>query len=361
MEFLAQQTTKAPADFDTSIKLAIVSGIISLVVAIGTAIYTAYKAQKLATLNASFARDVALLNASFTEKLAVLNAALNREKSEEDARREYEYEARKRLYAQCEPLLFQLCEAAELAYRRFLNMANAAISGNLGDEVNWLRSGYYLYSTMYRMLAPAAILSLMQQRLTFVDLRLDARTDRQYRIAKQYYDLLTADFDMAHAEPKILYTPNVKDWANLRETMPSRYWRQAAVRGRLDRAVSAMLVNDKGGEVQRLMSFGEFEEAARLDGSQTALYFENIRDLFFEFNPEKRPIFWRVLCGLAIAAQMLRCDTEEVTISDFFREQDVRRITRATRNDVGNPLEVAAAVIRKLALDTVSVAPGRSS
>jgi len=47
--------------------------------------------------------------------LETLKSELADERAESDARRDYEYDARKRLYEECEPLLFQLIELSENA------------------------------------------------------------------------------------------------------------------------------------------------------------------------------------------------------------------------------------------------------
>lgn len=69
--------------------------------------------------------------ASSNEKLAELTARLRDEESIRDARRDYEYEALKRLYAECEPLLFQFFELAEDAESRVRALARDCRMGNL--------------------------------------------------------------------------------------------------------------------------------------------------------------------------------------------------------------------------------------
>jgi hypothetical protein len=44
-------------------------------------------------------------------------------KDEQAARRDYEYEARKRLYQECEPILFQFVELSESALKRIYALA----------------------------------------------------------------------------------------------------------------------------------------------------------------------------------------------------------------------------------------------
>src|SRR5262245_54437043 len=53
-------------------------------------------------------------------------------KAERDARRDYQYEARKRLYHECGPLVFQLAELSEAAFYRITGLAQTASQGNLG-------------------------------------------------------------------------------------------------------------------------------------------------------------------------------------------------------------------------------------
>ena len=53
-----------------------------------------------------------------SKDLAKRTSILEQEGKERDARRDYEYEAKKRLYEECEPLLFQTVELAENARDR---------------------------------------------------------------------------------------------------------------------------------------------------------------------------------------------------------------------------------------------------
>src|SRR5215469_15350797 len=59
-------------------------------------------------------------------------------KDEQAARRDYEYEARKRLYEECEPILFQFAELCESALKRIYALARNARDGNLGPDRFWL-------------------------------------------------------------------------------------------------------------------------------------------------------------------------------------------------------------------------------
>jgi hypothetical protein len=92
-------------------------------------------------------------------KLAELNEQLDRSK----AQREYEYEARKHLYAEFQPLMFQLVESCDNAYWRINGLARSASEGRLGPgRRSRLRanSKNYLPSTVYRFMAPLVLFRL---------------------------------------------------------------------------------------------------------------------------------------------------------------------------------------------------------
>src|SRR5262249_2549810 len=90
-------------------------------------------------------RDVEKLKAELTEK-----------KSEKDARRDYVYEARKRLYKEYEPLFFQFTESAEIALGHIQSLAERGREGNLADGRYLSKNSYFLKTTVYKLLVPVA-------------------------------------------------------------------------------------------------------------------------------------------------------------------------------------------------------------
>jgi hypothetical protein len=185
--------------------------------------------------NSQKLKDLELKN---NEKLAKLNAALGKRKSEEDARRDYDYEARKRLYRECEPLLFRLAEGSENALHRIFSLARTARNGDLDQDRSWLNGpGYYMASTIYNLMVPIVIFRLLQNRLTLVDLTVDQRISNQYLTAKLLYITFTEDFVLAKFEPELHYQPFVAAWEKRRAEEPRRYWRQGLTLGRLDAAI----------------------------------------------------------------------------------------------------------------------------
>jgi hypothetical protein len=223
------------------------------------------------------------------QSLESFRAALDQQGKERDARRDYEYDAHKRLYTECEPLIFQLADLAEHAYYRIYSLARTARRGDLPD---WLRGdGYYMRSTMYKLVSPLLIFRLIQQRLTFVDLTLDARIASQYRLLKSIYLTFTDAFEFANLEPRIDYDPDVSDWKSRRGGDPRRYWRQGMSLGALDNAIDALL---EPGTLPRWKTYGEFESEFK-SPSDTRNRFLTFFDILYGFHPRERPVFWRML------------------------------------------------------------------
>lgn len=226
-----------------------------------------------------------------TERIEILKAELAQEKSEKDARRQYEFEARKKLYQEYEPLLFQLIEASDDALHRIKSLARTAKHGNLNKD-GWL-SGfeYYTKSTLYKLFVPLALYKIMQKKLTLVDLTLDADLELRYKLAKQIYISYTDDFEFARTYKKVVYDPNHKNWETERENDPVTYWRQGLPMGLLD-IVLDILIEKSSDNKERVISYGEFEK--KLISSQNN-DIDLSRDIFLDFHPAKRPVLWRIL------------------------------------------------------------------
>lgn len=309
---------------------------------------------------------VAVVNAFWSRRnqreLETLKTRLSEEKAEQDARRDYKYDARKRLYEECEPLFFQINEAAESALHRVLSLARTSRSGHLGfGNDSWVDShGYYFTSTFYKLFAPLAIFKQIQRRLTLVDLTVDTVVKARYDLMKWLYLSYTDDFEFARGEPEIIYEPNVDGWQDLRQEDPQRYWRQGIPFGRLDNAVDSLLVRE-GDDPPRCLSFGEFEKAYFEKGSNVATAFEVVSDIFIGFDPRTRPVLWRILvtqahiCLAIMRASQLSTDTPP----EEFRPLSVVSVDKRKLYDWGReqedisdveiyaPLDVAKAYFKK--------------
>jgi hypothetical protein len=240
-------------------------------------------------------------------ELARLAASLRTEEADQDARRDYTYEARKRLYKECEPLLFRFSEASENALHRVYSIARTARNGDLNPPKSWFSgTGYYFSSTLYHLLVPCAVFRLLQEKLTLVDLEVDARIRDQYLLAKWVSLSFTDDFSLAQAAPRLHYTPFVQNWSIARQSDPARYWRQGVPVGRLDSAVDVLITVGANG-VPRILTYGEFEKSLDADLRSGGAQYGIFADIFDEFHPRTRPILWRILVVQALLhREMLR-------------------------------------------------------
>jgi hypothetical protein len=236
---------------------------------------------------------VAILTSRLTlkndERLKRLEQALNKQQTEDKARLDYEYEAKKRLYQEYEPLVFQLQEASESALTRIMNLARDAANGFLGPR-GWLSyvDRYYLRSTVYRVFAPIALFKLMRARLTLFDLNLNSQFNNQYFLTKILFRTFAKDFTIADFAPKLDYKPYTED------VSPSISKKQGIVIGIIDNMTEALIEYDENDKIYRIISFGKFEKKLNEEKEFLGL-FELAIDLFKDFNPGQYPVLWRIL------------------------------------------------------------------
>jgi hypothetical protein len=244
---------------------------------------------------------ISCLNAFFSYRSKIKETELGDLNAERKARRDYEYEARKRLYQECEPLLFELYQLSIGGMKRVGSLARSAREGYLSKGTRgWLAvEDYYTLSTVYKLTAPLAIVRILQRRITLVDLTLDARIREQFLLANCLYSTYTSDFKLAAIKPTLKYDPNAEfnvdaDHSERCRTQPEIYCRQGLSVGRLDTAIDALIVTDKKGSF-RCMSFGKFEAQYKDAASGFHREFSEVVALFLNFHPRTRPILWRLL------------------------------------------------------------------
>ena len=273
----APETQISPA-----IIAALIAGGVSVVVTLLTQFFNVFSGPRIERLRSELTAQIESTRAELTD----INASRS-------ARRDYEYDARKRLYDEIEPLLFQLFEMAEQSYFRVISLARSARQGALSsDEASWLRSdGYYLISSMYYMVLPAVIYRLIRSRMTFIDLDLDEQITAKYYLTKIYAFSFTDDFVLAKSEPVLAYDPNNKNWKRLIAADPAQYQRQGLVLGDMEALLDQLIKKDD--KSTRAMTFAEFE--SELSKDQVSEPLRELRQLFLRFNPATRPVFARML------------------------------------------------------------------
>ena len=229
-------------------------------------------------------------------ELALLKSRLDGVQKERDARRDYEYEALKRLYEDVEPLFFQLRRASKLALERIQSLGKNAAEGYLGQrEDSWLRPQAYMnHSTLYRLLVPPAIVELIGRRLTNIDLALDSRLAQEYQLAEFMAGSMRLDFRMAELAPQIRYEPDkAPDDHGVEPDLPSHLRRQGVYSGWLEQAIDSMLVKEPNTGL-RVLSYAEFEKLVQGD-SRKGAPFRRLDYLLRFFDPRSEPVLWRVM------------------------------------------------------------------
>ncbi len=239
---------------------------------------------------------------------------LTREEAAEKARIEYEYEGRKRLYAEFEPLRFRLFDLAAFALECIEGLTEPAIWKDF-RQADWdedlathehravMAAGTYpLVSTLYGLLAPLVIVRFMSRKLTVADLALDPRIDLQFYLATRAYGVIKDDAFLAARHPPVKYEPFADDWRERRLQEPDKYWWQGLTMGRLETALDLLVVESQE-DGERLASFGEFERRYQIvlagGDLQARKAMAAASNALVSFTPSDRPVFWRVLMSQA--------------------------------------------------------------
>ncbi len=271
----------------------------------------------VAIISGSISGAISILSIIMSKKnefsLENIRTDLEIKKDEQAARRDYEYEARKRLYEEYEPILFQFAELSESALLRIYALAKNARDGNLGPDRFWLTTDqYFIRSTIYRLFTPLAAFKILQRRLTSVDLKLDNHINIQYRLAKILYYVFSSPYDISESEPPIPYDPDMiytdkvieeEKKKDLERNFPEKYRLQHLKVGTLDRFAEMLIFVEGDKKNVRIKSFGEFELEFFGDKSINLTQnnnnnnnkFEKLFELFSYFHPNTRPVLWRAL------------------------------------------------------------------
>ncbi len=279
------------------------------------------------------ARDVERLD---QERKDAADEARREREEERDARREYNYQAQKRLYDLYEPLRFQLVHASARALRRISEISLVPPPAALPDE-QMRTAPTYLYQTAYDLLAPLALVSLVERQMTLIDLRVDGQAALEFWLVKGLTDAIGDDVLLARLEPPLSYNPYVENWEDLRQKDPRQYQRQGLDPGELE-AVLALLITTTNSGAERIRSSGEFMARLReLAQSEDTIGSSGLRMLFDGFTPHERPVLWRIfvtqtlLYGCFLTVALLGSPTREVLTSLGDDHASLLRRTAARR------------------------------
>ncbi|WP_431968776.1 hypothetical protein [Nocardia sp. bgisy134] len=241
-----------------------------------------------------------------SKDVEVLKAKLVQEAAAAEARRNLEYQARAKIYAESEPLVLKLAESADYAASRIIGLSEPrrwpALQATVDSSTSWMLSrSSEVISTVHALLEPLALLTLLREKTNFVDLAYERRLFEIYALARGAYNAHLDDYAIAEIPPAHTYDPVVPGWREKRVENPATYWWQGITRGRLDPAIEVCINR----EADRAATVDEFETRYidlfnRPDDSRhksLGLFCNPI----YNFRPEDRPVFWRILlCQLLI-------------------------------------------------------------
>lgn len=335
----------------------------------------------VATIAAAASVIAAVVSGVLTRRNNVALKKLEAAQAETNARISYSYEARKRLYTVCEPLLFQATEQAVEARARIRGLAKAARGGRLRlDGTGWLDSPekYFFRSTIYNLLAPTTSFSILQRRLTTIDLSLDITVRAKYETLKLIFFSLKNDWNLAESDgdTALKYDRNKTDPGEpgrerLLRDSPQIHAPQGLYRAMLYVVAEAFVAGDESprsapgspATTERCISFGEFQQEwqgaepertslasrslSRLAGPRRSRstmepVFDDLVELFAGFHPQRKPVLWRVLLAqYLLYGALLSKEPEFVPLTEEEIESFDWRSKASANEDFLQSLQVA--------------------
>ena len=237
---------------------------------------------------------ISIVSAAFTfrnqRRVELIKAEVLKNKSIQDARLGYEFEARKNLYQQLEPLKFQLLESVELAIGRIKGIAKSTQNGEMNASIWGNINNYYFHESLYKLFSPICLFNQMKRKMTFVDIKLDQDLFIQYSLLKILYYSFQQEFKIAEEKDTDHNKDYVERWKKQylnpspdfkREGIPSYY---------LDRLSKAFLIEENG--INRLLDYEEYEQKINDQDKKTLKFLESGEKLLKNFEIKTHPILW---------------------------------------------------------------------
>jgi hypothetical protein len=200
------------------------------------------------------------------------------------ARLDYEYAAKKRLYEAVGPLRFQLVIAA----RDLTSRVNSHLRS---PRWTMTPSGYYVHSFLYRLLRPLAVGVLVERQMSYADFSVDPSSVDLLRFDRTAYRMLTGAEPFVEPKPgngaSVYYTG--LDWG-----------RQSQHIFRDNLRIAAMFLLKKGVDDREVViDYAEFRERCPDPLAEPCL--ADLAQLFGRNNDSLREsgVFWVRLVGYA--------------------------------------------------------------
>lgn len=193
------------------------------------------------------------------------------------AQRQYEYEAKRRLYLAIGPLRFQLL----LACRDF---AGRVESFHRREHYRLTIAGYYGRSTIYRLLRPLAIAELIERQVGVADFAVDPSAVVCLRFRRTITRLLSGD-ELVHGRPDLDWSAQV----------------QHLFADALTSCAQALIHREATG-AERVLRFDEFNSRLEAEGFDIVAPLDQLLD---QFEVKSKPVLWLRLVAYAHACNAL--------------------------------------------------------
>jgi len=226
---------------------------------------------RLATSKAGLDHHLATAKAELD---ATLRKGVEEYLGERAAERQYQFEARKRLYAAIGPLRFQLVVACS----DFAGRIDRIGSGKQSYATTL--SGYFGRSTTFRLLRLFAFSELIERQVAYADFSVDPSTINLLHFKN-------AAFRCMASSTIVLGHPA----ANWNEQVEHVYWDM------LSRIAAVLIVDDGVGTPARTMRFDEFDKFVSTPENLEAIH--PIPTLMDGFSITAKPILWIRFVALA--------------------------------------------------------------
>jgi len=192
--------------------------------------------------------------------------------ADQAAQRDYDWDARKRLYEAIGPLRFQLLLACRDLYGRVWSHAKR-------EDYSTNVSGYYGRSTLYRILRPVTLGLLIERKMAYADFAVDEGAIALIRFNFLYRACLTGGF-LVEGHSRV-------NWDYQVEHVFSQS---------LDVAGESLVV-EPSEQPARFMRFDEYETRLRTQAFVDQL--DPFPDLLKGFTPSAKPLLWLRLVAAA--------------------------------------------------------------
>ena len=318
---------------DRNLLASLIAAVTSLIVAVVSIIRTRTQQRAIAQNE----KELERIRMDFATNMEKVKTELALHKSQYDARLAYEFEARKRLYLEYEPLFFQLQDYCFTAKNQISGISWRAYEWsrerNQWGQERWMTiDSYFFKETIYKLFCPLAVFHLIKERVGGLDASLDPNILVVHRLGRILYQLYRHDYVIASLmSDDILITEEFATRLNRPGTVGQSFgktyhtiWKEYGMSdpedfiggeglqsGHLDNIIEAFISRSRGNA--SIKTFGEIEATI---SSESTDWLNVLAGRFKNFSPRSNKILWRVLACQANIYRIIRDIKHDVHLNN---------------------------------------------